>query len=36
MAAATHWFQSVLDRLERPLALLVVAVFLLALRRAEQ
>ena len=36
MATATHWFQSVLDRFEHPLALLVVAVFLLALRRAEQ
>ena len=36
MATVTHWFQSALDRLERPLAFLVVALFLLALRRAER
>ena len=32
MATVTHWF----DRLDRPLAFLVIALFLLALRRAER
>jgi hypothetical protein len=36
MATVTRWFQSALDRLDRPLAVLVVAVLLLALRRAER
>lgn len=36
MATVTHRFQSALDRLDRPLALLVVGLFLLALRRAER
>jgi hypothetical protein len=36
MATVTHWFQTALDRLDRPLAFLVVALFLLALRRAER
>ncbi len=36
MANLTHWFQAALDRLDRPLALLVVALFLLALRRAQR
>ena len=36
MVAATRWFQSALDRLHRPLALLAVAVFLLVLHRAER
>lgn len=36
MTAAILWFHSVLDRLQRPLAWLAVALFLLALRRAER
>jgi hypothetical protein len=36
MATVTHWFQTALDRLDRPLAFLVVALFLLVLRRAER
>jgi hypothetical protein len=36
MATVIHWFQSNLDRLDRPLAFLVVALFLLALRRTER
>jgi hypothetical protein len=36
MATVTHCVLSALDRLERPLAVLAVALFLLALRRAER
>ena len=36
MTAAALRFQPVLDRLNRPLAWLVVGLFLLALRRAER
>ena len=36
MATITHWLQSAFDRLDRPLAFLVVALFLLVLRRAER
>ena len=36
LAAVTRWFQSTLDRFDRPLAVLVVELFLLALRRAER
>jgi hypothetical protein len=36
MATVTHGLQTALDRLDRPLALVFVAAFLLALRRAER
>jgi hypothetical protein len=36
MTVVTRWIQSALDCLDRPLALFAVAVFLLALRRAER
>ena len=36
MATLTCWLQCATDRLERPLALLAVAVFLLVLRRVER
>ena len=36
MAAVTCWFQCTIDRLERPLAILAIGVFLLVLRRAER
>ena len=36
MAAVTCWFQCAIDRLERPMAFLVIGVFLLALRRTER
>ena len=36
MSTVTHWLQTALDRLERPLAVLVVALFLLALHRSER
>jgi hypothetical protein len=36
MAAVTCWFQCAIDRLKRPLAVVVIAVFLLALRRTER
>ena len=36
MAAVTCWFQCAIDRLERALAVVVIAVFLLALRRTER
>ena len=36
MATVTHWFQSAIDRLDRPLAFLAVGLFLLALRHSER